>query len=118
MLNTLKRHVQRICTPDQIDLEEHYQSRAEHTADLVVHVVGLTLAAVGGLVLAIMSAFYAGFGCRRHRTGQASHRSAGGGSDPPDGHGSGPVGAGSPAGRQDSAHDRSSRHGRRAVGSR
>ncbi|WP_269515501.1 PAQR family membrane homeostasis protein TrhA [Brevundimonas subvibrioides] len=62
MLNTLKRHAARICTPDQIDLEEHYQSRAEHTADLVVHVVGLTLAAVGGLVLAILSAIYGGVG--------------------------------------------------------
>jgi hemolysin III len=60
MLNTLKRHATRICTPDQIDLEEHYQTRAEHTADLVVHVVGLTLAAVGGLVLAILSAIYGG----------------------------------------------------------
>ena len=46
----------------KIDLEEHYQSPSEHTADLVVHVVGLTLAAVGGIVLAILSAFYAGFG--------------------------------------------------------
>ena len=62
MLNILKRHATRICTPDQIDLEEHYQTRAEHTADLVVHVVGLTLAAVGGLVLAILSAIYGGVG--------------------------------------------------------
>lgn len=62
MLTLLKRHARRICTPDQIDLEEHYQSRSEHTADLVVHVVGLTLAAVGGIALAILSAFYAGFG--------------------------------------------------------
>ena len=62
MLNLLKRHARRICTPDEIDLEEHYQSPSEHTADLVVHVVGLTLAAVGGIALAILSAFYAGFG--------------------------------------------------------
>ena len=62
MLNFLKRHARRLCTPDQIDLEEHYQTPAEHTADLVVHVVGLTLAAVGGLVLAILSAIYAGVG--------------------------------------------------------
>jgi len=62
MLHILKRHAARICTPDQIDLEEHYESRAEHMADLVVHVVGLTLAAVGGLVLAILSAIYGGVG--------------------------------------------------------
>lgn len=62
MLHVLKRHAQRICTPDQIDLEEHYETRAEHTADLVVHVVGLTLAAVGGLVLAVLSAIYGGAG--------------------------------------------------------
>ena len=62
MLKLLKRHATRICTPDQIDLEEHYQSRAEHTADLVVHVVVLTLAAVGGIVLAVLAALYAGVG--------------------------------------------------------
>jgi hemolysin III len=62
MLNTLKRHAARLCTPDEIDLAEHYQTPAEHTADLVVHVVGLTLAAVGGIVLAILSAIYGGSG--------------------------------------------------------
>ncbi len=62
MLNALKRHATRLCTPDEIDLAEHYSSTSEHTADLVVHVVGLTLAAVGGIVLAVLSAFYAGFG--------------------------------------------------------
>ncbi|AQR62993.1 hemolysin III [Brevundimonas sp. LM2] len=62
MLEILKHHARRICTPDQIDLEEHYETRAEHTADLVVHVVGLTLAAVGGLVLAVLSALYGGVG--------------------------------------------------------
>lgn len=60
MLSFLKRHVRRLCTPDQIDLEEHYQTPSEHTADLIVHVVGLTLAAVGGIVLAVMSAIYGG----------------------------------------------------------
>ena len=62
MLNALKRHATRLCTPDEIDLAEHYQTPSEHIADLVVHVVGLTLAAVGGIVLAVLSAFYAGFG--------------------------------------------------------
>ncbi|MBU1345503.1 MAG: hemolysin III family protein [Alphaproteobacteria bacterium] len=62
MLNTLKRHAARLCTPDEIDLAEHYQSPSEHTADLVVHVVGLTLAAVGGIVLAVLSAIYGGVG--------------------------------------------------------
>ncbi|MES2861050.1 MAG: hemolysin III family protein [Pseudomonadota bacterium] len=62
MLNALKRHATRLCTPDEIDLAEHYQTPSEQTADLVVHVVGLTLAAVGGVVLAVLSAFYAGFG--------------------------------------------------------
>jgi hemolysin III len=62
MLQAVKRHVRRLCTPDQIDLEEHYQSPAEHTADLVVHTVGLTLAAVGGVVLAVLSALNGGVG--------------------------------------------------------
>ncbi|WP_396594298.1 hemolysin III family protein [Brevundimonas sp. R86498] len=62
MLNTLRRHATRLCTPDEIDLAEHYETPAEHTADLVVHVVGLTLAAVGGIVLAVLSALYGGVG--------------------------------------------------------
>ncbi|MEQ7153852.1 PAQR family membrane homeostasis protein TrhA [Brevundimonas aurifodinae] len=62
MLDFFKRHARRLCTPDQIDLEEHYESRSEHTADLVVHTVGLTLAAVGGVVLAVLSAIYGGGG--------------------------------------------------------
>ncbi len=62
MLNALKRHAARLCTPDEIDLAEHYQSPSEHIADLVVHVVGLTLAAVGGIVLAVLSAIYGGSG--------------------------------------------------------
>lgn len=62
MLQALKNHVRRLCTPDQIDLEEHYQSPAEHIADLVVHTVGLTLAAVGGIVLAVLSALNGGVG--------------------------------------------------------
>jgi hemolysin III len=34
-------------TADQIELEEHYPSRAEHTADLIVHLIGLAAAAIG-----------------------------------------------------------------------
>ncbi len=62
MLEAIRSHVRRLCTPDQIDLEEHYQSPSEHIADLVVHTVGLTLAAVGGIVLAVLSALNGGVG--------------------------------------------------------
>ncbi|GAA0611891.1 hemolysin III family protein [Brevundimonas kwangchunensis] len=58
----LKRLATRVCTPDELDMIEHYTSPAEKTADLVVHVVGLTLAAVGGIVLAALAAVYAGVG--------------------------------------------------------
>lgn len=37
--------------PDDGELVEHYPNRFEHTADLVVHFVGLTAAIVGGGVL-------------------------------------------------------------------
>ncbi len=36
---------------DQIELEEHYPNAAEHRADLIVHVVGLAAALIGGAVL-------------------------------------------------------------------
>ena len=52
MLGTLKRIVTHVCTPDELDMIEHYQTRAERLADLWVHGVGLVLAAVGGIVLA------------------------------------------------------------------
>ncbi len=58
----LKRLATHVCTPDELDMAEHYTSPAEKTADLVVHVVGLTLAAVGGVVLAVMAALYSGVG--------------------------------------------------------
>ncbi len=58
----LKRLARRVCTPDELDMIEHYTSPAEKTADLVVHVVGLTLAAVGGVVLAVLAALYTGVG--------------------------------------------------------
>lgn len=58
----LKSLLSRVCVPDALDMEEHYRTPAEKTADLVVHVVGLTLAAVGGVVLAVLAAIYSGVG--------------------------------------------------------
>lgn len=52
----------RVCTPDHLDLVEHYQTRAERLADLWVHVTGLVLAAVGGVILAVLASIYAGVG--------------------------------------------------------
>jgi len=62
MLMRLKWFARHVCTPDELDMIEHYTSPAEKTADLVVHVVGLTLAAVGGVVLAVLAALYSGVG--------------------------------------------------------
>ena len=58
----LKRLLSHVCTPDEFDMIEHYLSPAEKTADLIVHVVGLTLAVVGGGLLAVLAALYAGVG--------------------------------------------------------
>ena len=58
----LKNLFGRVCVPDELDMVEHYRSPAEKTADLIVHVVGLTLAAVGGVVLAVLAAIYSGVG--------------------------------------------------------
>ena len=58
----LKTLFGRVCVADELDMIEHYRSPAEKTADLVVHVVGLTLAAVGGVVLAVLAAIYSGIG--------------------------------------------------------
>lgn len=58
----LKTLLDRIRVPDELDMIEHYRTEAEKTADLVVHVVGLTLAAVGGVVLAVLAALYSGVG--------------------------------------------------------
>ena len=62
MLEGMKTICRRVCTPDELDMIEHYRTPAEKTADLVVHVVGLTLAAVGGIVLAVLAALYSGVG--------------------------------------------------------
>ena len=62
MLRTLKRLVTHVCTPDELDMVEHYPTRAEKLADLWVHVVGLMLAAVGGIILAGLAGVYAGIG--------------------------------------------------------
>jgi len=52
----------RVCTPDELDMIEHYQTRSERLADLWVHLVGLALAGVGGVVLAVLSALHLGLG--------------------------------------------------------
>jgi hemolysin III len=62
MLKRLKNVFVQVCVPDELDMAEHYRTPAEKTADLIVHVVGLTLAAVGGIVLAVLAAIYAGVG--------------------------------------------------------
>ena len=62
MLGTLKRLVTHVCTPDELDMIEHYQTRAERLADLWVHAVGLMLAAVGGVILAGLAGVYTGVG--------------------------------------------------------
>lgn len=51
-----------VCTPDALDMIDHYQTRAERLADLWVHVTGLSLAGVGGIVLAGLAALYGGPG--------------------------------------------------------
>ena len=58
----MKKAFGRICVPDELDMIEHYRNFAEKQADLIVHVVGLTLAAVGGVVLAVLAAIYSGVG--------------------------------------------------------
>ena len=62
MLKQVKNVFVQVCVPDELDMAEHYQTPAEKTADLIVHVVGLTLAAVGGIVLAVLAAIYSGIG--------------------------------------------------------
>lgn len=62
MLKRLKSIFARTCAADDLDMIEHYVTPAEKTADLVVHVVGLTLAAAGGIALAVMAAIYVGIG--------------------------------------------------------
>ena len=54
----LKNLFKHVCTPDALDMIDHYQTRAERLADLWVHIVGLVLAGVGGIVLAVLSATY------------------------------------------------------------
>ena len=56
------RLIERLCVADDLDLAEHYNSRAERLADLWVHVAGLALAAVGGVILAVLSATIGGPG--------------------------------------------------------
>ena len=58
----LKRLFIRVCQPDELDMIEHYRSPAEKSADLWVHIVGLVLAGIGGVVLAVLAAVYSGVG--------------------------------------------------------
>ena len=58
----LKKLATRLCTPDELDMIEHYQTRGEKLADRWVHIIGLVLAAAGGVVLAVLAALYAGVG--------------------------------------------------------
>ena len=60
MLVLFRRFASHVCTPDALDMIEHYRTRAERLADMWVHIVGLTLAAVGGIILAVLSAVYGG----------------------------------------------------------
>ena len=60
MLVLFRRFANHVCTPDALDMIEHYRTRAERLADMWVHIVGLALAAVGGIILAVLSAIYGG----------------------------------------------------------
>ena len=62
MLMRMKKILGQVCVPDELDMIEHYQTRAERLADLWVHAVGLMLAAVGGVVLAGLAGVYTGVG--------------------------------------------------------
>lgn len=57
-----RRLLRIMTTPDAMDMEEHYASRAEKLADLWVHAVGLVLALIGAGVLATLAGVYAGIG--------------------------------------------------------
>ena len=59
-MRRLSSLARRIYTPDELDMIEHYPTRAERLADLCVHSVGLVLAAIGGVVLAILAGLYSG----------------------------------------------------------
>lgn len=60
MMRRLSSLARRIYTPDDLDMIEHYQTRAERLADLIVHSVGLGLAAIGGVILSILAGIYSG----------------------------------------------------------
>ena len=62
MTMRLKSLFTHVCTPDALDMIDHYQTRAERLADLWVHVTGLSLAGIGGIVLAGLAAIYGGPG--------------------------------------------------------
>ena len=53
MTRTLPALIRRLMQPDELDMAEHYETRGERLADLWVHLVGLGLAGIGGIVLAV-----------------------------------------------------------------
>jgi Predicted membrane protein, hemolysin III homolog len=62
MLKILRSALRQIGRADDLDMVEHYLTPNEKQADLIVHVVGLTLAVTGGFVLSILSGLYVGIG--------------------------------------------------------
>ena len=58
----LRRFIRQMTTADELDMEEHYASRAEKLADLWVHLVGLIAALIGAGVLATLAGIYSGIG--------------------------------------------------------
>lgn len=59
-MRRLSSLARRIYTPDELDMIEHYQTPSERVADLCVHSVGLVLAAIGGVILAVLAGIYSG----------------------------------------------------------
>lgn len=62
MVRYVKVLKRRICVPDELDMIEHYDTRAERLADLWVHAIGLGFAAAGGIGLAVLAAVSGGVG--------------------------------------------------------
>lgn len=62
MKRALKKLVVHVCTPDELDMIEHYSTRSERLADLWVHAVGLGFAALGGVILAVLAMHCVGVG--------------------------------------------------------
>lgn len=50
----------KLLAPDHAELAEHYPNAAEHIADLVVHMIGLAAAVIGGGILFVLAAMHGG----------------------------------------------------------